>query len=173
MADLMSESSRLRLLFRQAGTLLTGNAFAGVLGLLAFLLTARQLGAESFGALALVTTYALIVDKLINFQSWQTLIKFGAGQASEERPLGDLSRLTSFCLMADVASALLAGLVGFLFAELVGHLLGWSDAVLGSAGWFCIVVFLMLPGLQRVCYALLAIISCWLCTWFLPIYSAL
>ncbi|MGC8121857.1 lipopolysaccharide biosynthesis protein [Marinobacter sp. VGCF2001] len=146
MAATVVELEKLRLLFKQAGTLLTGNAFAGALGLAAFLATARHLGAESFGALALITTYAVVIDKLLNFQSWQALIKFGASIATDTANAPNLSRLVSFCLMADVASAAVAGVVGLFLAQSVGQFLGWSDAVLAGAGWFCLVVVCNVTG---------------------------
>lgn len=146
MINLGSGTDRLRLLFKQAGTLFTGNIFAGVLGLVAFLLTARHLGAENFGALALITTYAVIVDKLINFQSWQTLIKFGAGMVPETIGSLSLSRLVSFCLMADLISAVAAAAMGFFLVQFVGVLLGWSETVLAGARWFCLVVLFNVTG---------------------------
>ena len=67
-----------RLLFKNAGTLLSGNMIAWILGLITFAITARILGPTQFGIFVLITTYVTIVDKILNFQSWQALIKYGA-----------------------------------------------------------------------------------------------
>lgn len=63
-----------RHLFINAGKLLSANAIAAVLGLVATVLTARALGPEQYGVLALVLVYQLTVGKLVTFNAWQAVI---------------------------------------------------------------------------------------------------
>ena len=68
----------LKRLFKNSSILFSGNLWVSILGLASFALTAKALGTEQFGLLVLVTTYVLLIDKLVNFQAWRALIKFGS-----------------------------------------------------------------------------------------------
>ncbi|MFQ5786245.1 MAG: lipopolysaccharide biosynthesis protein [Alphaproteobacteria bacterium] len=116
----------LRRVFRNAGVLLGGKAVAGLFGLGALALTARALGPEVFGVLILVHTYVKLIGGLTKFQSWQTVIHFGARCLDEQRK-GDFRRLIAFTFLLDGASALVGAAVAVAFAALAAGWLGWGD----------------------------------------------
>src|SRR5437870_2394298 len=64
--------------FKNAGLLLGGRATTGVLNLAILAISAHALGAEQFGLVVLVQTYALTVQAVATFQSWQAVIRYGA-----------------------------------------------------------------------------------------------
>lgn len=117
-----------RRLFKNAGTLLSGNVAASALGLVSTALTARVLGPETFGILVLITTYALVVDKLVNFQSWQAIIKYGADTLESNRD-DDFGALIRFGFFLDGGTAVLGTIVAAAGAWFVGQWRGWDAEV--------------------------------------------
>lgn len=111
------------------GHLLTGNLVGSLLGLAAFALTARALGPVDYGVLALTYAYTRAIERLISFQSWQPLIKYGAALSRPEQQ-GDLKSLLKFGLALDVAGAVAAWLVAVTLALAAAPWFGWSDGTL-------------------------------------------
>lgn len=103
--------------------LLAGNFTGSLIGLAAFALTARALGPADYGILALCFGYARAVERLVSFQSWQPLIKYGAA-AREVNALGDLAQLMKFGFLLDLAAALLGFMVAVLIILLASPLFG-------------------------------------------------
>lgn len=121
----MTDEPSVRGRLRSVGHLLSGNAATAAIGLGAAALTARGLGPADYGILALTLGYSRAVERLITFQSWQPLIKYGAelqGPECDE----DRRALLKFGLVLDVAGALAAWVVALAIALLANHWLGWS-----------------------------------------------
>ena len=110
---------------RNIGHLLSGNAASAAVGLGAAALTARGLGPADYGILALTLGYTRAVERLITFQSWQPLIKYGAELQGPEHD-DDRRALLKFGLVLDVVGALAAWLVALAFALLAAKWMGWS-----------------------------------------------
>ena len=119
------ERRRFDRLFRNAATLLTGSAGASVLSIIALALSARGLGAQQLGVLAVIQSYVTVVDRLVTFQSWQALIKYGA-DAVRRDARDELMGLIWFGAAVDAASALLGALLGVVGAVAIGRWFGWS-----------------------------------------------
>lgn len=131
----------LQKLFKNAAILFSGNVAASLLGLVSLALTARALGVEEFGILVLITTYVLIVDKLINFQSWQALIKYGA-EALEKNKQEDFKVLLKFGFVLDTGTAILGAIVAASLAGVVGDWLGWNnEQILMAVAYSATVLF--------------------------------
>ena len=81
-------SGTFKKLFKNTGLLIGGDTVSAVLGVLTFAITARALGTEKLGMLILIDAYVRIVDKLINFQSWQFIIKYGSDALTAKDPSG-------------------------------------------------------------------------------------
>ncbi len=134
-----------RLLFKNAGTLLSGNMVAWVLGLATFAITARILGSTLFGILVLITTYVTIVDKLLNFQSWQALIKYGT-EALVRKSNDDFKSIVKFCTLLDVTTAILGTVVAAVAVSWVGQLLSWESETVLMAAFYSIVILFNISG---------------------------
>ena len=134
-----------RLLFKNAGTLLSGNMVAWILGLATFAITARILGPTQFGILVLITTYVTIVDKLLNFQSWQALIKYGA-EALVRKSNDDFKSIVKFCTLLDVATAILGTFVAVVAVSWVGQWLAWESETVLMAALYSLVILFNISG---------------------------
>lgn len=126
--------------------LLTGNFTGSLLGLVAFALCARTLGVAEYGQLALMLAYTRVVERIASFQSWQPIIKYGAGlSTSEERE--DLRKLLKFGLLMDLSSALLAWLIAILGAYLAAPLFGWTEENVHILVLFSSVLLFQIPSM--------------------------
>ena len=120
---------------RNVAWLLGGRGFSGVVSLAYLAIAARALGPEPFGVFTLVLAYGQAIANLAQFQSWQALIRYGAGHLAR----GDraaLARLVAFTGVLDVASALVGAAVAVAGVGLAGAWLGWSGAQQGRAALF-------------------------------------
>lgn len=110
-------------MFKNAGVLVGGDAGTGVLDLGTLALTARGLGPEGFGILVLIQTYTRVVDTLMNFQSWEAVIKYGADAITAERG-DDFRRLVKLGTLLDAGSALIATAAAAIGVWFLGQ---WQD----------------------------------------------
>lgn len=105
---------------------LFGGSFAAALmGFAAFALTARALGPEQYGVLAMLYAYIRSIERLVSFQSWQPLIRYGAHAQTEGRT-SDVASLLKFSFLLDVAGALVACCLASGGALLASAWFQWS-----------------------------------------------
>ncbi|MFZ6765003.1 lipopolysaccharide biosynthesis protein [Pseudoroseomonas sp. WGS1072] len=107
-------------MLRNAGTLLGGKVAMGLLNLAATGIAIRSLGAEVFGTLILIHTFAQATAAFTKFQSWQTVLRFGAASLKQERR-ADFRALVRFTAWLDAGAGavgiLLCGALAFLFGR--------------------------------------------------------
>jgi O-antigen/teichoic acid export membrane protein len=109
-------------------------------------LTARALGAELFGILMLIKSYVMIVDLLVNFQSGQALVKYGAA-ALEHRQIDEFKRVLKFGFLLDCTAATLGTLLAVLLAPWVGRWMGWDGETVRLAMLYSVAILSNLSGM--------------------------
>lgn len=132
--------------FKNIGYLFTGNMASAVLAVVAFGLAARALGPEQFGVLALLSSYVRFVEKVMSFQSWQALIKFGT-EALERNEPAMLKGVLRFGLLLDLATSSIGAVVAIIFALAAAHSFGWSPETQTMLVFFCTVLFFRLQSM--------------------------
>ena len=130
--------SPLRRLLRNAGYLLGSRVLRDGMGLLSLALVARHLGPGGFGVIALLQSYTFTINWLVNFQTWQAIVRYGAGMDDPSRR-GELRGLLRLALLLDAATALLGGLLGVVLAGWAGELWGWDETTVRLARWYCLL----------------------------------
>lgn len=132
-------------MLKNAGWLFSGNSFAAVIGLINLALTARILGVEIFGVFVLITTYVAIIDRLINFQIFHAIIRYGthALEAGEKERFG---RIIKFCISLDIGGAIAGAVVGMALAGIVAGYLRFSQEHAQYLFLFSLVVAVHLSG---------------------------
>lgn len=135
----------LRRLLTNASYLLGSRVLRDGMGLVALAVAARVLGPDAFGVLVLVQAYVMTLDWLVNFQSWQALVKYGADLDGPSEG-GAMKGLLRVALALDGCSALLGAAIGVAAAGLVGAWLGWSEGTITSARLYSLVIALNLSG---------------------------
>ncbi len=131
-----------RRVLRNTGLLGAGKAAGALLHLAGLILTARLLGPTGFGTLILVRSYAQSASGLTKFQSWQTLIHFGATRA-DAGDRGGFRDLSAFTLAADAATGLLTAILAAMLAPVIGPPLGLDAAAVTLAQLYCLVIPLL------------------------------
>lgn len=110
---------------RNTGWLLGGKGVGAILSVAYLAIAARTLGPDGFGQFVLVLTYAQAMANLVQFRSWQTLIRFGAAHTADR---DRLSRLIGFSTMLDGSSAVVGAVLAVAGAVLIGTFVDWSAA---------------------------------------------
>jgi O-antigen/teichoic acid export membrane protein len=125
-----------------AGKLLGGRAVNAVLSLAYTAIAARALGVSGLGLLVMIHAFAQLLGDLVKFQSWQTVLQYGAEPLAERR-VGDLQRVVRFTFLLDTASGLVGMAVGVAGALALGPVLGWTAAQGPVAAAYALSVFFM------------------------------
>jgi len=136
-----------------AGMLLGGRTVNAVLSLAYMAIAARTLGVRELGVLVLIQAFAQFLGDVVKFQSWQTIIHYGAQPlaAGETRPF---QRVLRFTLVLDLASTVLGIAVGMAGSFLFAGRLGWTPQEAPGAAVFMLTIAFMVSatpiGLLRI-----------------------
>lgn len=114
--------------FVNVGHLLSGNVFTLFLGLGVVALSARALGPSQYGMLALIISFAQAMELLISFQSWQPVIRFGAGLEEAGRD-DDFAALCKFGYLLDFSAACASWILAIALIFAAGQFYGWSREI--------------------------------------------
>ncbi|HEX8841600.1 MAG TPA: lipopolysaccharide biosynthesis protein [Sphingomicrobium sp.] len=126
---------------KNVGWIAGSRGFNAVLGVAYLAAAARALGPASFGAFALMLTYAQLIANFVQFQSWKGVIRYGALHVSAGRP-DCLARLFGFTATLDFASAIAGALIAIVAIPLVGPLLHWAPQEQSTAATFAGILLL-------------------------------
>ncbi len=132
-------------IFKNTIILLSGDATARIISLVSLVLTVRTLGPELFGILALSEVYAKLTDRLLNFQSWSGVIKFGA-KAIQKSDTGAINNIIRTGYLLDSASAFCGLIVAYLAAPFVGNFLNWNPTVVETARMYSFLILFNITG---------------------------
>lgn len=128
------------------GHVLSGNLAGSLIGLLAVAVSARGLGPHDYGVLALMIVFARAVERLVTFQSWQPMIRYGAGlDAEHDRPA--LASLFKFGLLLDIGAGIVAWLVALVALWAATRWFGWEAATFQITALYCTVLLFNLSGM--------------------------
>lgn len=134
-------------IFRNMGWLLGGRGLNAVLSLVYLALATRTLGLSDFGYFAIIVALGQTVTGLVNFQTWQFVVRWGAGPDGPARAAG-------FAIALDLMSALV-GAAGAAVLVLTSQLwLPLPDELLWTAFGYCLISLLAIrstpTGLLRL-----------------------
>jgi O-antigen/teichoic acid export membrane protein len=135
----------LRRVLANTGLLVGGRGANAVLGLAYLALAARTLGVREMGVLILINAFAQLVGDVVKFNSWQTVLHYGARPLAE----GDraqLQRVVRFTVFLDAASSLAGVVLAAGAALLAGQHLGWTRADNPAAAIYCLSIAVMAPA---------------------------
>lgn len=107
----------------------------GLLNLATTVIAVRAFGLEALGAVLLLQSYARVAGELVRFESWQTVLRFGA-MTEETRDGGAFRRLIGFTLSVDIVSLAVAIAGAVLLVPVMQRWLDWPDEVAALAPVF-------------------------------------
>ncbi|EIZ79311.1 inner membrane protein YghQ [Novosphingobium sp. Rr 2-17] len=132
-------TGRVRRIFASLGLVLSGKAGAGILSLGYLVLAARYLGPKDYGVLVLVHAYVTAVCGVIEFPSWQAIVRYGA-EANSKGEAHRLSRLLRFGAKVELAGGACAVVAAMALVPFVGPHLGWSAKAMAFAPYYSFAV---------------------------------
>ena len=134
-------------LLRNIGWLLSGRGVNAVLSLVYLALATRTLGLDGFGYFALIVALGQTVTGLANFQTWQFVVRWGAG---EDGP----AEATGFAIALDILSIALGTVLAAALCWSAQFWLPLPPDLLWLAFGFCMVSLLAIrttpTGLLRL-----------------------
>ncbi len=137
---------QLRRRLANIGHVFTGNLAGSGIALLAVAVSARTLGPRDYGILALTITFARAVERLVSFQSWQPMIRYGAS-LDPATDADAMRSLFKFGLVLDVAAGVAAWLVAAAALWVATAFFGWSDRAFTVTLVYCTVLLFNLTGM--------------------------
>ncbi len=129
--------------FKNAFILLSGDVVAALLGLISFGILGRTLGVSSLGLFSVIITYVTLVDKFVNFQSWQALIKYCDRIKSNK---SSFDKLMSFGLFIDIFSAVLAFSISIILCNFIADFFNWTQSDLYLIKVYSFVILFNIEG---------------------------
>lgn len=135
-------SSVLKRVLANAGTLLGGRTVNALVGLAYIALTARGLGKELMGVIVLINAFSQFLGEVARFQSWQTLLQYGASALLQgDRPR--FQQVLRFTLLLDTIGAVVGVTLGVCGALLLGSHLGWPQTLSPIAATYALSIAVM------------------------------
>lgn len=110
-----------------------------------FVLAAQVLTAKEFGVFALVQSYAAVIERLCNAQSWQLLVK-RLSELFTAKDGGDITVPTGAAVAADLIGGGIAFCIGVSCLEILAPRLGIDPVTLSAAQIYCAIVFVNAHG---------------------------
>ena len=129
----------LRRVLQNFVVLASGRAAGGWLGFIATLLSARALGPEDFGVVALISAYVLVVRGFVNIKPFEAIVRYGVALADDQDHEG-LARLLRVSLLLDCVSAVSGAVIAIGVAFAAGPLMGWSTTTTAVAMGYSLVL---------------------------------
>jgi O-antigen/teichoic acid export membrane protein len=130
---------------RNSGILLSGNMGTAVFGVISTTIMARALGADLLGRLLFVQWYGVIIDKILNFQSWHVVIKFGAEQHAKPGH-GEFGSVLKTGFLIDITTAVLGAITAILMIPLAARWLEWDHEMTNAAYLFGAAILFHVSG---------------------------
>ncbi len=132
-------------LFKNTGLLISGDTVSAVLGVLTFAVSARALGTETLGMLVLIDAYVRIIDKLVNFQSWQFMIKYGSDTLGI-KDISGFKALVKFGTLVDACTAILGCAVSLALTGVIARWQNWPPEMIHLALIYSAIVAFDVAG---------------------------
>ena len=128
--------------------LMAGKGFGAVLSLFYLALATQLLGPEQFGYFTLILGTAQVVAAIVSFQSWQLVIRFGSHNLAgdDDAALAKNNSLAAFCILLDLAAALVGLFLAAALILIFAHRFDWSDDFIISALLFSAVMQLSIKS---------------------------
>lgn len=151
--DVNPGRSALSNIFANLGWIISGKGFGAICSLVYLAIMARSLGIREFGHFSLIFGTGQALVALASFQTWQTLVKFGAN-AVHEKDWDRFGRLAWLCGAIDLAGALIGCVAAYIVYYGLGTLLELNPDYVDMAFAFnCALLFARMTtpnGIVRV-----------------------
>lgn len=112
-------------LLKNITVIFVGNNYASVLNLFSTFLILLILDADEYGIFIIGQSYMAVIDALINFQSWQGVIRYGAF-ALEEKNDNKLASVIKTGICIDGVTCVIGLIVGIIMVDKIAYIFHWD-----------------------------------------------
>lgn len=127
------------------GHLLTGNFLGAGVAIAAMAFAARAIGPAEFGILALAMALTQAIERILSFQTWQPLIRYGSGLMDGGRQ-NDFKKLIKIAFLLDLCTAVSGWLIAVAIIFAGREFLEWGDRSVQSALIYACVLLTNING---------------------------
>lgn len=110
------KDANFRRLLSNTGVLLSANVVTVVISFIQGVIVARLLGVEQYGVLAVVSTYASVINQFVDSRAWEAAIKY-VNQFREANDPGKAAAIVKLCYLVDAITGIFAFLILLLSAH--------------------------------------------------------
>ena len=122
-------------ILKNVAWLMGGKGFGAICSIAYLAILSRSLGLKDFGHFSLIFATGLALVALASFQTWQTVVKFGA-EPSRRKDWCNFGRLLWLCGAIDVSGAAVGTLVAAVVYYGFGGALSLNPEFIDMAFWF-------------------------------------
>lgn len=122
-----------------------GNTSAAVLNFVTNFLILKKIGSINYAYFILGQQYMLLMDSLLNFQSWKGVIKFGS-EALYKKDERELCSIIKNGFLIDVISAMFGMIIALLLIPIIGKIFNWNEFTIKIAYLFSIEIIFHIEG---------------------------
>lgn len=122
-----------------------GDSISSVINLLITIILIKMISDNGYGTLVVAQSYMLVMDVLLNIQSWKSVIRYGQ-QAITSNNEDDLYGYVKLGCILDISTAILGGILSYLFATIIGGILNWNSELILCAELFSFTIFSHFSG---------------------------
>lgn len=115
-------------MLKNAIAVFSGKSIASVLNALMVILIPLIFNTDLYGCFVIGQTYMSVIDSIVNFQSWHSVIRYGAF-AIEEKNDNKLVKVIKAGLVVDIITCIVGFLLGALGIKLFGYIFHWSKTI--------------------------------------------
>ncbi len=151
-----------------------GDSGAALINLIIVVILIKLIGDDGYGILVLSQSYMLIMDVVLNIQSWKSVIQYGQKSIVEHDVNNFYSYIKIGCIL-DISTAIIGGVFSTLLAGIVGKLFGWNNELILCSQIFSLTIFFHFAGtptailrilnkfnlvaIQKICSAFIKLLS--------------
>ncbi len=139
-------SSIFNKIIKQSSILIIGDLISTIFSFISLSLLLNYLSPSVYGSVILVNGYVMLIDSIVNFQTWQALIKYGSKELSVSNKLGFMQIIKS-SFIVDTLTAILGSFLAILFSEIAVKLIGIESEYLGYIRLYSIVLCFHITGM--------------------------
>ena len=122
-------------ILKNVAWLLGGKGFGAVCSLVYLAILSRSLGLKDFGHFSLIFATALALVALASFQTWQTVVRYGA-EPAHGKDWSRFGRLAWLCGAIDVTGAIVGCMIAGIVFYGFGETLELNPRYIDTAFWF-------------------------------------
>ena len=132
-------------LFRNMFSAFLGESGSAVMNVFTTMAIIWAIGDTANGVFVVAQSYMYIVDGLINFQSWQAVIKYGS-EYVENKDYSGLGTIIKIGMVVDMLTALVGTIVAIAIIPVVGYYMEWDNEIKLCCFVFSLEIFFHFSG---------------------------